>query len=670
MKRKWMLFSAILLLSFLGACKGDQVTPDERLSEYISLWNEEKFDQMYEDYLSSTAKENYAKEDMAGRYKDLYSDLEINDIKVSFEKPSDDEQPDYEEVKEASFPIHVEMESIAGPVSFDHELTLVKETREEEENWYVNWDTTYIFKQLEDGDEVGLDTTSAPRGQIFDRNGNGLAINDTLPLMGIKPSAMEGHEQETIKALSEQLHLDVEYIEQQLNQDWVQPNLFVPLRTINPNNQELFDKLMALPGVFYKDQVGRYYPLGEAAAHLVGYTGDITAEELEEHEDDGYSAQDKIGKRGLELLYEEKLRGESGAEITIQKANGQKVTVASKKAKAGQDIRVTIDAEVQKTIYNQMNQRQGSAAAIHPKTGETLALVSSPSFDPNGLTSNAYAKLMEDETKPLLNRFTSLYAPGSTFKPVTAMIGLSSEAITPDQTRNIKGETWKKQGWGNYEVRRVTDPGHPVNLEDALVYSDNIYFAQTALDIGADHMVSGLKKFGFNEEIPYSYGIPQSKISNSGNLNEEILLADTGYGQGELQVSILHLATMFTPIINEGNLIKPQLLAEQEPEVWKENLVSAEQAEYIHQALRKVVSSPNGTARGANIQQVPLAGKTGTAELKSSQDDEGKENGLFVAYDSENQNLLISMLLENVQDDGGSTLAVERVTEVFKELYK
>ncbi|GAA0499242.1 penicillin-binding protein 3 [Salinibacillus aidingensis] len=670
MKRKWILFSAILLLSFLGACKGDQVTPDERLSEYISLWNEQNFDQMYEDYLSATAKENYAKEDMAGRYKDLYSDLEINDIKVSFEKPSDDEQPDYEKVKEASFPIHVEMKSIAGPVSFDHEMTLVKETRNEEENWYVNWDTTYIFKQLEDGDEVGLDTTAAPRGQIFDRNGNGLAINDTLPLMGIKPSAMEGHEQETIKALSEQLHLDVEYIKQQLNQDWVQPDLFVPLRTINPNDQELFDELMALPGVFYQDQVGRYYPLGEAGAHLVGYTGDITAEELEEHEDGGYSAQDKIGKRGLELLYEEELRGEPGADISIKKANGQKVTVASKKAKAGQDIHVTIDSKVQKTIYEKMNQRQGSAAAIHPKTGETLALVSSPSFDPNGLTSNAYAKLLEDKTKPLLNRFTSLYAPGSTFKPVTAMIGLSSEAITPEQTRNIQGETWKKDGWGNYAVRRVTDPGHPVNLEDALVYSDNIYFAQTALDIGADNMVSGLKNFGFNEDIPYPYGIPQSKISNSGNLDEEIMLADTGYGQGELQVSILHLTAMFTPVLNEGNLIKPQLLAEQEPKVWKENLVSAEHADYIHQALRKVVSSTNGTAREANIQQVPLAGKTGTAELKASQDKEGKENGLFVAYDSENQDLMISMLLKNVQDDGGSALAVERVKEVFEELYK
>ncbi|SES70099.1 penicillin-binding protein [Salinibacillus kushneri] len=669
MKKKIILFSAILLLTILGACKDDQVTPDERLADYISLWNEQKFGKMYEDYLSTTSKENYSKENMAERYKDLYGDLDIHNIEVDFEKPSEDDEPAYEDMEEASFPIHVKMDSIAGPISFDHEMTLVKETRDDKDNWYVNWDTTYILEELEKGDEVGLDTTEAPRGEIFDRNDNGLAINDTLPMMGIKPSAMEGHEDETKEAVSELLHIDVEYIDQRLNQDWVEPNLFVPLRTINPNDKELFDKLMEIPGVFYQDQVGRYYPLGEAATHLVGYVGEITAEELEEYKDEGYSNQDQIGKRGLELLYEKELRGEPGAEIYIKKSDGENVTVASQKAKKGKDIHLAIDAEIQQTIYEKMNQERGTAAAINPKTGETLALVSSPSFDPNGLTSNYYTELMENEKNPLLNRFTALYAPGSTFKPVTAMVGLSTETITPDKTRDIKGETWQKEGWGNYEIRRVTDPGHPVNLEDAFVYSDNIYFAQTALEIGGENMVSGLQNFGFASEFPYEYGIPQSEISNSGQLDEEILLADTGYGQGELQVSILHLATMYTPIMNEGNLMKPQLLADQEPEIWNEGLVSAENADMINQALRKVVAGTNGTARGADIQQVPIAGKTGTAELKSSQDEEGIENGAFVAYDSENQDFLIAMLLEGVEEEGGSAMTVERVKEIFKELY-
>ncbi|MRG84735.1 penicillin-binding transpeptidase domain-containing protein [Salinibacillus xinjiangensis] len=670
MKKFTITLFIIIAMLLLSSCNNEEVQPDDRLEEYIKLWNDQKFDAMYDDYLSTSSKEAYSKEDMAERYKKLFNDLEISSVQVEYEKPSEEEEPSYEDVEEASFPIHVEMESIAGTISFDHEATLVKETRNEEENWYVNWDTTYIFKQLEDGDEVGIDITSGPRGEIFDRDGNGLAINDTITMIGIKPEDMEGHEKETKESLSELLHLDVEYIDQQLNQSWVEPHLFVPLRTINPNDKKLFDQLMAIPGVWPKDQVGRYYPLGAAATHLVGYTGEITAEELEEREGEGYSTHDKIGKRGLELLFEEELRGEPGAEIYINKSDGETVTLASKKAKKGQDIHVTIDANIQKTIYEKMNGRKGTASAINPKTGETLALVSSPSFDANGLTSNYYTKLMEDEENPLLNRFSALYAPGSAFKPVTASIGLSTGAITPDQTRNITGETWRKdESWGNYKITRVTDPGHPVNLEDALVYSDNIYFAQTALDIGAEDMIAGLEGFGFNEDIPFAYGIPQSTISSNGELSEEVLLADTGYGQGQLQVSILHLASMFTPILNEGNLLEPKLLRDEEGGVWKENVVSAEHADLIHQALRKVVSSPDGTARAADIDEVALAGKTGTAELKKSQDETGDENGVFVGYTAEQQDLLVAMLIEDVQDDGGSGYVVERVAEVFKELY-
>jgi penicillin-binding protein 3 len=678
--RKITFISLIIVMVFLfTACKKEEekkeVLPEERLAEYVQLWNKQDFEKMYEEYLSTPTIEEYTKEEMVDRYQDLYSDLEITNVNVTFEIPEEESTEDTEEeegaTEEAIFPIHVAMDSLAGPIQFDHEVILMKETREEnEENWYVSWDTTFIFKQLEKGDEVGIKTVKGPRGEIYDRNGNGLAINENLKLIGIQPELMAGHEEETKKLLSEKLNLDIAYIDSQLNQSWVQPHLFVPLRTVDPYDKAFFDELMAIPGVVPQDQFGRYYPLGEAATHLVGYTGEITAEELEENKDNGYQMHDEIGKRGLELLFEEDLRGKPGAEIYITKTNGETVTIAAKNAEKGKDIHVTIDAEVQKAIYENMNGKEGSAAAIHPSTGETLALVSSPSFDANGLTSNYYSKLLEEPTNPLLNRFTALYAPGSTFKPVTASIALAKDVITPDKTLDLSGKQWGKGGdWGDYKITRVSDPGHPVDLHDAFVYSDNIYFAQTALEIGAEEMVSGLEAFGFNQEFPYTYPFSQSTVSNSGQLDNEILLADTGYGQGELQVSTLHLATMYTPIINNGNLVKPILLKDEQPEAWQEQIISPEDAEVIHAALRDVVASPSGTARGANMANIPLAGKTGTAELKTSLDESGKENGVFVAYEANKKDMVIAMLLEGVEEDGSSGYVVEQVKKVFERLY-
>src|SRR5690606_21909779 len=123
---------------------------------------------------------------------------------------------------------------------------------------------------------------------------------------------------------------------------------------------------------------------------------------------------------------------------------------------------------------------------------------------------------------------------------------------------------WQKDdSWGGYKITRVTDPGRPVNLQDALVLSDNIFFAQTVLELGADQFISGLKRFGFAEKIPFTYPLESSQISNSGELDDEILLADSGYGQGEVQMNIVHLASTFTIFINDGSMIQPILLQDE-----------------------------------------------------------------------------------------------------------
>lgn len=176
-------------------------------------------------------------------------------------------------------------------------------------------------------------------------------------------------------------------------------------------------------------------------------------------------------------------------------------------------------------------------------------------------------------------------------------------------------------------------------------------------------ILCGLKEIGFEEEIPFPFPIETSQI---GGLDSEIKLADLGYGQGEVEMSILHLAAAYTSIVNKGSLIKPVLMGEEEKnQVWKENIISEETANTLESAITKVVHEPSGTAHSANMKDYPLAGKTGTAELKRSAEEKGQENGLFVAYNPGDPKLLIAMMMEGVEDKGGSKVVVEKVQKVF-----
>src|SRR5690606_9821458 len=160
------------------------------------------------------------------------------------------------------------------------------------------------------------------------------------------------------------------------------------------------------------------------------------------------------------------------------------------------------------------------SAAVNPETGETLVLVSSPAYDPNeymlGISESRFKELSEDPLNPLFNRFGAAYAPGSTIKPVTAAIGMEAGALDPAQGLQIDGATWQKDGsWGDYRVSRLhPEAPNPIDLNKALVYSDNIYFARQALEMGNETFVAGLKNFGFGEEIPFALELQPSQISN------------------------------------------------------------------------------------------------------------------------------------------------------------
>lgn len=665
MMKKYINILILLSVVFLiaGCNKEKDPTPEDRFAQYVKLWNEHKFDEMY-DYLSTAAKETISKEDFSSRYAKIYEDLQIQHLEVKYNKPAETEETKEEQVQ---LPFSAKMESVAGEITFDHQAELVKEELEDKKiNWFLNWNTTFIFPDLEEGDTVSLPSTAPKRGSILAKDGTPLAETGVALEIGLVPKDMKGQELEVVQKVSELLGISTDQIEKALNASWVKPEHFVPLKKIAVNDMELREQLGKIPAIQRKEVEARVYPLGEAAAHLTGNLGPVTAEDIEKSPEKGYGNADVIGRRGLEKVLEDQLRGERGVKIVIKKADGTEVILAEKAVKDGENVQLTIDPTIQKTIFAELDGKPGTAAAIDPITGETLALVSSPSFDPNtltlGATNEQWAALQDDPNQPLLIRFNSTFAPGSVLKPITAAIGLQEGAIDWEKATDVKGLGWGKESLG-YEVRRVTDPGVPVDLEKALIYSDNIYFAQAALELGKDKFIAGLKNFGFDEDIPFLYPMEQSSI---GNIDSDVALANSSYGQGQVEMSVLHLASTYTPFVNKGNMIKPILqIDEEHGQVWKKNLISEEQAGKLDAALRKVVSDPSGTARGAKIEGYPLAGKTGTAEYdKEKQGEKGKENGWFVAYNAENPELLIALMLE----EGSSGTAVQKVKNIFEKI--
>lgn len=672
MRKTITLLLTMILIVLLTACTEDKkVTPFEILDTYIEHWHEQDFEDMY-NMLSEESLASYPTEEFVDRYEKIYNDLNITDLKISYTKLPKEELKQAMEKGKAIIPFTVEMASIAGPIAFDYETTLSQHGENEDYNWFIEWDPGFIFPELKDGGTINIETTTPVRGEILDRNDMPLALNDLVYEIGIVPEKLGDNAESTKKEIGRLLNISVDTIDAKLNENWVQPDLLVPIKKISQTNQEVLNQLLGLDGVTQREVTGRVYPSAEAAGHLIGYIGQITAEELEDNDPDMYSSNDMIGKRGLEQLFEEQLKGKKGIKITISYEDIEDVILAEIPEENGDDLTLTIDANIQDEVYDAYEGEAGTATVLDPKTGEALALVSSPSFDPNeflyGISQERWDELNDNPQMPFLNRFAATYAPGSVIKPITAAIGLENGSIKSDEGIDINGLTWSNgKGWGDYKVKRVSTSNKPVDLADALIRSDNIYFAMKAVDMGDSKFISGLEKFGVGEKIPFEYPITDSTISSSGKLPGEVEVANTSYGQAEIEFSALHLASAYTTFLNEGNMLKPTLLlSEDTGQVWKEKLLTPEQALLMQDILRDVVTK--GTAKAANQDELAISGKTGTAELKLSQDSKGHENGWFIGYPTDKQDVLIAMMVEHAEDIGSSGWATEKVTNILLKL--
>ncbi|EEM10833.1 Penicillin binding protein 3 [Bacillus pseudomycoides] len=659
LKKIWILLFFCFTFILVGCNKGE--TSEQAFEAYVKLWNDKKFADMY-DQLSKYAKESISKKEFTEKNEKIYEGIGVENLKIKREKVSKDKK----ESKVILFT--VSMDTAGGEISFSHEATLVKEKDGDKKSWKINWTPDFIFPGMKKNYKVRLQTEQGKRGEIYDRNGKGLVVNGKATEVGIIPEKLGDTATQTKEIIAQLLNMSIEEVDQKLTAKWIKPDSYVPIGIL-PEGRTQSDYI-SLEGVSSRPVKVRTYPLGEAAAHLTGYIGEVNAEELKLLQKKGYQTDDLVGKTGLEKVLENKLRGEKGGRVFMEDENGKEIkNLAKTEARDGENVTLTIDASIQEKIYNEMKNEAGSSAAINPKTGETIALVSSPAYNPNIIVrgaSKAQREVWNNDLKnPMINRFTQAVVPGSVFKTITGAIGLEVNVINPTEEFKIEGLKWTKDSsWGNYYVTRVKDAS-PIDFDKAMKYSDNIYFAQQALKIGKDQYESMLKKFGFHEKLPIEYEFPMSIIAKDGMKND-IQLADTGYGQGQVLMTPLHLALTYAPIVNEGNIPSPHLI-QKKVKNWKENVISKESQRILKSALIKVINDSDGAGKIARIDDMTLAGKTGTAELKESKEADGKELEWFAAFDANAPDMIVTMMIEDVKGRGGSNVPGEKIKHIFQK---
>ena len=667
MKKKIIIVIVLVCLAILAVggfliYSSKTTKPENILNEYISKINEAKYNEMYE-MISDRSKGQITEEDFVKRNKNIYEGIDMSNLKI------DIKNIEKESSKKYAITYITSMNVSGQNISFENRSNIIKE----DNKLKIDWSSNMIFPNLNGTDKVKVSTSKAIRGKILDRNGKELATNGKISSVGIVPGKLGENKTESINKIAELLNLSSETIENKLKASWVKDESFVPIKNVSMDENDLKEKLLQIKGVMISSTNGRIYPLGEAAAHLTGYIQSITKEELEKNPE--YSSTSLIGKTGLEKRYEKELKGKDGIEIYITDSEGNKKNTIIKKEKVdGENIKITIDSIIQNNLYKELKNDEGLFVVMNHKTGEIIALVSTPSYNVNkmalGVSSEEWKELQENEKTPLLARYTQKYCPGSTFKPITGAIGLSTNSLKTTDTFSYSGKSWQKdKSWGDYNITTLTAYSGEKNLKNALIHSDNIYFAQATLQIGKDNFINGLKKLKFGEDIDFEFNLSKSQISNSDTIKSETLLADSGYGQGQILVNPIHMASIYSSFANNGNMVKPYLEYKEnkETEYLAKEVFTKDAVQEIKNDLIQVVENPEGTAKDMKINGVTIAGKTGTAELKVSKDSEGDTIGWFDCFTVNDRNMpyVIVGMVEKANKNGGSHYVIPMIRRLF-----
>jgi penicillin-binding protein 2 len=471
-----------------------------------------------------------------------------------------------------------------------------------------------LFRQASEQNRIRLVLRAAPRGPILDRAGRLLAGSRPAAAIEVTPTEFARGGPEALERLARILGPDADTLADQLDPRRVKP--YRPIVVLTDAPEEIVAKVeeqsLYLPGVAVVVAPVRSYR-GSVAAHVIGYVREVDRADLAARAAEGYRQGDRIGKFGLEKMLESTLRGRAGGDQIEVDASGRRLrTLSGVPPVPGQPVRTTLDLSLQLAAEEGLGDRAGAVVALDPRTGEILALVSHPAFDPNKLShtlSPAEWRALNSPERPQLNRATTgLYEPGSVFKLVTLAAALEGGETHPGDNFYCPG-FFRLGGW---TLRCWRTGGHgPLDLRAALVNSCNTVFATLGYRLGADALLAMARRFGFGRPTGFDLGeeraghIPGHRAWQPGDPCQFAI------GQGSLLVTPLQVARAVAAIANGGTLVRPHILlgGSAAPQPLG---VSARTLEFIRDAMAGVVAE--GTARGIKSEEVTLAGKTGTAE--------------------------------------------------------
>lgn len=533
--------------------------------------------------------------------------------------------------------------------------------------------------QLAENNRIRLVPKRPARGTIFDRDGKILAGSRLSHSVSIWPIALPKSEwPQVLDRLSKILKIPPEDLQARLEQAGYESIESITIaRGISPAQATaLAEYSNELPGVRLEGEAVRNYPYGDMAAHVLGYTGELTDEEYQVLKARGYRLGDITGQMGAEAAFETQLHGEwGGQQVEVDSAGRIIRTLGNKPAKSGNDVQLTLDLEVQKAAEAALGNRTGAIVAIDPRNGAVLAMVSRPTFDPNifstRITDEQWAQL-QSKTYPFLNRALQGFPPASTFKIVTTTAAIESGKYSPTtvlatfpfiSAGGIQFWDWNRAGFG------------PLGFTGAMAMSSDTFFYQTAMGMGEAPLIEWTRRYGFGQKTGIeladeeSEGLVPDHDWKQEELGEGWYLGDTinmSIGQGYLQATPLQVAVMFAVAANGGYRVKPHLLKDnEEAQNWREDLnIQPSIIDVLKRGLRQVVTSGTGKAV-ASPNLPPISGKSGTAEAPP-----GESHTWFGAYAPTDNPEIVVVAFGEHSGGGGGSIAAPMVRQVLEAYFK
>ncbi len=557
------------------------------------------------------------------------------------------------------------------------------------------------YKTLADENRISTRLLVPPRGLIYDRNGQLIATN-RQNFQALIVAEQTTNLQETLDAFKKIMPLS-EAEEQRIKKDLKSNRSFVPIKIKDNLSWEDVSKIQLnapdLPGILIDEGLTRYYPYGEKMAHILGYVSSVSEKDVKDDpllEVPGF----KIGKSGIEKFYEKRLRGKGGNLKSEVNAYGRVMKeIEKKEGIPGDRIDLTIDARLQEKAYDLFMEQEQSGAAIllDVHSGEILAFVSAPSFDPNvfaqGISNEQWSALLKNEKKPLSNKAISgQYSPGSTFKIITALAALEAGTVTPETRFFCSAKM--TLGTHAFHCWKRTGHGH-LNVVEAIKHSCDIYFYETALRLGIEKIADMARRFGLGSKINIGLEnekaglIPDKawKLKRFGEPWQQGESLISGIGQGYILTTPLQLATMVARVVNGGFEVTPTFnkLSDYDKTHLPKININHGNLELVKEGMFEVVNIPGATAFGSRFDYhgIKMGGKTGSTQVRRITMKERqtrilkqhelpwhlRDHGLFVGYaPADNPKYAVAVLVEH--GGGGSTAAAPIASKILLEAVK